>query len=143
MATDPQKTSKVATWPVPQCKREVQQFLGFANYYRRFIRDFAQLARPLHRLTERMVPFVWTNQCQESFDTLRRCLCTAPVLAYPNFGRPFILDTDASDVGIGGFSLSWMKMVVKGWLLTAVASCRRQSAGIVSRVGSCWLWLYS
>ena len=102
VATDPQKTSKVATWPVPQCKREVQQFLGFANYYRRFIRDFAQLARPLHRLTERMVPFVWTDQCQESFDTLRRCLCTAPVLAYPNFGRPFILDTDASDVGIGG-----------------------------------------
>ena len=64
--------------------------------------NFAQLARPLHRLTERTATLVWTDQCQDSFDTLRRCLCSSPVLAYPDFSRPFILDTDASDVGIGG-----------------------------------------
>ena len=102
VATDPEKTAKVATWPVPTCKREVQQFLGFANYYRRFIKDFAQLARPLHRLTEQTTPFIWTDSCQESFDQLRRCLCSAPVLAYPDFSKPFILDTDASDAGVGG-----------------------------------------
>ena len=102
LGTDPQKTDKVAQWPTPTCRREVQQFLGFANYYRRFIRNFAQLARPLHRLTERTATLVWTDQCQDSFDTLRRCLCSSPVLAYPDFSRPFILDTDASDVGIGG-----------------------------------------
>ena len=102
VATDPQKTDKVAQWPTPTCRREVQQFLGFANYYRRFIRNFAQLARPLHRLNERTATLVWTDQCQDSFDTLRRCLCSSPVLAYPDFSRPFILDTDASDVGIGG-----------------------------------------
>ena len=102
VATDPHKTDKVAEWPAPQCRREVQQFLGFANYYRRFIRDFAQLARPLYRLTEETASFQWSDDCQESFDTLCECLSSAPVLAYPDFNRPFILDTDASDIGIGG-----------------------------------------
>ena len=102
VATDPDKTDKVTEWPVPMCKREVQRFLGFANYYRRFIRDFAQLARPLYRLTEETAPFKWSDDCQESFNTLRECLSSAPVLAYPDFNRPFILDTDASDIGIGG-----------------------------------------
>jgi hypothetical protein len=102
VATDPNKTAKVSSWPVPASKREVQQFVGFANYYRRFIKNFAQLARPLHRLTEQGVPFKWTDHCQEAFDQLRTRLCSAPVLAYPDFNSPFILDTDASDVGIGG-----------------------------------------
>ena len=102
VATDPEKVRKVAAWPVPKSKRETQQFIGFANYYRRFIKDFAQLARPLHRLTERTAPFTWTQECQESFDRLRECLCSAPILAYPDFQRPFILDTDASDTGLGG-----------------------------------------
>ena len=71
--------------------QEVQQFLGLANYYRRFISDFATIAKPLHQLTE----------CQEAFDHLRRRLTTAPVLAFPDYSKPFILDTDASDTGIG------------------------------------------
>ena len=100
VATDPGKTAKVVSWPVPTSKREVQQFVGFANYYRRFIKSFAQLARPLHRLTEQGVP--WTDSCQEAFNQLRACLCSSPVLAYPDFSKPFILDTDASDVGISG-----------------------------------------
>ena len=102
VATDPEKVGKVASWPVPTSRREVQQFVGFANYYRRFIKDFAQLARPLHRLTERTAPFTWSHECQESFDQLRERLCSTPILAYPDFQRPFILDTDASDTGIGG-----------------------------------------
>ena len=102
VATDPEKTAKVATWPVPASKKEVQQFIGFANYYRCFIKDFAQHARPLHRLTEQTSQFQWTDVCQEAFGELCKRLCSAPVLAYPDFEKPFILDTDASDVGIGG-----------------------------------------
>ena len=101
VATDPKKTERVSTWPTPSTRREVQQFLGLAGYYRRFVKDFALIAQPLHRLTERTNTFVWTNECQESFDKLRDCLCSTPILAYPNFQKPFILDTDASDVGIG------------------------------------------
>ena len=102
IAPDPERTAKVAKWPVPTSKKEVQQFIGFANYYRRFIKDFAQHAKPLHRLTEQTSPFKWTDTCQDSFSELRKRLCTTPVLAYPDFSRPFILDTDASDVAIGG-----------------------------------------
>ena len=101
VAVDPDKTEKVAQWPIPVDRREVQQFLGLANYYRRFVRDFATIARPLHRLTEKTAPFEWTNLCQGAFEELRRRLTSAPVLAYPNSVDPFILDTDASDTGIG------------------------------------------
>ena len=101
VATDSAKTAKVSTWHVPTSTRETQQFLGFASYYWWFVKDFAQVARPLQRLTERTASFEWTNECQDAFDGLRRCLCTTPALAYPDFTRQFILDTDASDTGIG------------------------------------------
>ena len=98
---DPSKIEKVSTWPTPASTREVQRFLGFASYYRRFIKNFAQRAKPLHRLTERGATFRWSDECQSAFEALRQLLTSAPVLAYPNFSRQFILDTDASDVGIG------------------------------------------
>ena len=99
--TDPMKTDKVANWPVPTTKREVQQFLGLANYYRRFVKDFAAIAKPLHYLTEKTAKFSWTEQAQCAFEKLRHLLVTAPILAFPDYCRPFVLDTDASDTGIG------------------------------------------
>ena len=101
IATDPRKTDRVSTWPIPTSVREVQQFLGLANYYRRFIQDFACIASPLHKLTERSAEFKWTNECQDAFNELRRRLTTAPILIHPDFSKTFILDTDASDQGIG------------------------------------------
>ena len=101
ITADPSKTSKVSTWPVPTCRREVQQFLGLANYYRRFIKDFASIAKPLHHLTEKNVKFEWTPSCQEAFELLKSKLTSPPVLAHPDFQLPFILDTDASATGIG------------------------------------------
>ena len=101
VAADPDKIKKVATWPTPNSTKEVQSFLGFASYYRRFIQDFAEIAKPLHRLTERGVPFKWTAECQAAFEELRQQLISAPILADPDFGWQFILDTDASDMGLG------------------------------------------
>ena len=75
--------------------------MGFANYYRSFIAHFAETARPLHRLTEKAVKFCWDDDCETSFKQLRQKLVTAPVLSFPWLDKPFILDTDASDVGIG------------------------------------------
>ena len=98
--TDPAKVEKVKNWPLPTSKREVQQFLGLANYYQRFIQDFATIAKPLHKLTEKTAKFHWTQQCQQAFEELRRKLVTAPVLAFPDYDRPFILNTDASDTGL-------------------------------------------
>ena len=98
---DPSKTEKIAQWPTPTSIWEVQQFLGLANYYRRFVKDFAAIAKPLHRLTEKTAKFEWTNECQTAFEEIRRRLVTAPILAFPDYERAFILDTDASDIGIG------------------------------------------
>ena len=101
IATDPAKTEVIAKWPTPQSRKEVQQFLGLANYYRRFIKNFGTIAKPLHRLTEKNITFQWTDTCQQAFDNLRKCLMTSPILAHPDWSKSFILDTDASDCGIG------------------------------------------
>jgi len=101
VSVDPSKVDKVQNWPTPQNTKDVQQFLGLANYYRRFIRNFADLAKPLHKLTERNVAFSWTQECQDAFDSLRLKLTSTPILAYPDFNKSFLLDTDASNSGIG------------------------------------------
>ena len=101
IATDPEKTERVTTWLAPVSKRDVQQFLGLTNYYRRFIQNYAHIAKPLNRLTEKTATFKWTEQCQQAFDLLKHKLTSAPVLAHPYYSLSFILDTDASDVGIG------------------------------------------
>ena len=99
--TDPQKITAVQEWPVPKNVAEVRSFLGLCTYYRRFVQGFAQVAAPLHRLTKKGVHFNWDDQCQGAFDSLKRALTEAPVLPYPDPTRPYLLDTDASDEGIG------------------------------------------
>jgi len=99
--TDLVKVERVCEWPVPENVTEVKSFLGLASYYRRFVPNFAQVARPLHKLAEATVDFTWTPECQSSFQKLKTLLSTAPLLAYPDFRAEFILDTDASNHGIG------------------------------------------
>ena len=99
--TDPEKIETVREWPVPTTQTEVRSFLGTASYYRRFVQNFGTIARPLHRLTEKNRPFLWTTECQVAFETLRKKLVEAPILAYPSSEEDFILDTDASATGIG------------------------------------------
>lgn len=101
VATDPEKVKAVKTWPVPRDVHAVRSFIGTCCYYRRYILNFATIARPLHKLTEKTSPFVWTSECQDSFDRLKTALTTAPVLGYPNTTDPFILDSDASAFAIG------------------------------------------
>ena len=101
LSPDPNKISKVKEWPTPRTVQEVQQFLGLANYYRRFIHNFAIIAKPLHQLTEKHTKFQWSNDCQNAFTALKTHLTSAPILALPDWSRPFVLDTDASDTGIG------------------------------------------
>ena len=101
IATDPDKIEAVKSWPSPTNIKEVRSFLGLASYYRRYIRGFADVARPLHRLTEKARKFLWDKECEEAFQTLKGRLQQAPILAYPNPEGDFILDTDASGDGIG------------------------------------------
>ena len=101
VVTDPAKTEKVANWPIPSSKKEVQQFLGFASYYRRLVENFVTIAKPLHQLIKKNREFKLTEQCQCAFEELRRRLVPAPVLSFPDLKKQFVLDTDANDTGIG------------------------------------------
>ena len=110
----PEKVAAVKDWPVPECATEVRSFLGTASYYRRFVAGFATIAAPLHDLTGKDVPFVWSPECQRSFDRLKDVLSEAPVLAFPVPGAKFVLDTDASDRGIGAVLSQLLPMGIDG-----------------------------
>ena len=98
---DPAKIDKIKAWPQPTDLRELRGFLGLASYYRKFIKDFALVAEPLHALLRKDATFAWTEECQTAFEELRTLLCSAPILSYPRRDGLFILDTDASNFGIG------------------------------------------
>jgi hypothetical protein len=102
LQTDPDKTAAIKSMPAPADVKGVQQVLGLLNYYRVFISDFAHIARPLTELLEKDRRFVWSDECQAAFDSLKARLSTAPVLALPCFDRRFVLDTDASAYAISG-----------------------------------------
>ena len=80
----------------PRNPKEVKQFLGLIRYYRKFVPQFSDLARPLNALTQKNTVFEWTQICQESFDLLKTCLMTEPILTYPDPNLPYMLFTDAS-----------------------------------------------
>src|SRR5437867_4229034 len=101
IATDPEKTEQIRTWPRPQTVHEVRSFIGLASYYRRFCKDFGQIAAPLHALTGKNSRFVWTEDCEIAFEALKQCLVSSPVLAMPSDHGEYRLDTDASNVAIG------------------------------------------
>uniref|UniRef100_A0A3Q1J2D2 ribonuclease H n=1 Tax=Anabas testudineus TaxID=64144 RepID=A0A3Q1J2D2_ANATE len=101
VSTDPAKVSAVRDWPTPTTASELRSFLGLASYYRRFVRGFATIASPLHRLTEKGKRFEWSSAYTTAFQQLKAALADAPVLALPDPQQPFILDTDASNVGVG------------------------------------------
>ena len=98
---DPAKISKVRDWPQPKDVSEVRSFIGLCAYYRRFVKGFSDLCKPLYHLTEKGVTFHWDDKQDKAFKALKACLTTAPILAFPNEHDKFILDTDASAVGIG------------------------------------------
>ena len=99
--TDPSKIEKIQNYPVPKTLTQIRGFLGLASYYRRFIKNFAAIARPLHDQTKTSKKIPWTNKTTESFELLKKLLTQAPVLARPDFNRDFILVTDASRNGLG------------------------------------------
>ena len=99
---DLKKIEDVKCWPVPDCLKSVRQFLGFVGYYRRFIPCFADIAEPLVALTGKDVPFVWRPECATAFLRLRDALIRAPILAFPTESGDYVLDTDASNFGLGG-----------------------------------------
>jgi len=101
VSTDPDKVAAMAEWPAPRDQKELLTFLGMTGYYRQFVKGYANIARPLHRLSGKGVPWEWTGECQQAFLTLRDRLVSAPILCYPSGIGAYVLDTDASDASVG------------------------------------------
>ena len=89
IAMDPLKLGGIRDWPIPNTVKQVRSFLGFGNFYRRFIHHFSKLARPLNDLTKKDKIFEWTDECQSAFDTLKKKFTEEPVLMIPDHSKPF------------------------------------------------------
>jgi len=98
---DPDKTTAIDDWPRPTNIQEVRTFCGLASFYRTFIPGFANIARPLHDLTQKNAVFEWNDACEQSFTELKRLLTSPPILGTPRDEGTYILDTDASDYALG------------------------------------------
>jgi hypothetical protein len=104
VATDPTKVAALQQFPVPTDVSRLRSFLGTTNYFRRFIRKYAEIVRPLTDLLRKDIPFTWSDKCQHAFDTIKQLLTNAPVLTLPDWrsNKQFTMICDASYEGVGG-----------------------------------------
>ena len=109
LSTDPMKVEKIKNWKLPKTIADLRKFLGFCNYYRKFIKNYSGISAPLEGMlsnidkkkSEKQIIIEWKENLKDSFDALKERLCSPPVLSFPRAGSEFILDTDASFEGIG------------------------------------------
>ena len=114
LAVDPAKIEVVVSWKRPSSVTEIRSFLGLAGIYRRFVQGFPSIAAPLTKLTRKSVPFVWTEQYENSFQELKKSLTTAPILTLPSGSDGFVVLTDASKVELGCVLMQNGKVIAYG-----------------------------
>ena len=102
IAPDPGKLSAVRDWPLPKSVADVRRFLGFSNYFRRFIKSYSSISRPLEEITGKHSRFQWSPEREKAFHSLKTCLLSAPVLQIADTSKPLRVTTDASDFAVGG-----------------------------------------
>src|SRR5258707_4350223 len=102
---DPVKVQGVTAWPQPAKAKDVQSFIGFVNFYRRFILNVSKIAHPLHTLTQKLKDWSWGAAEQQAFDALKSAITSTPTLAFPSKSGPFCLECDASNFATGAILL--------------------------------------
>ena len=107
---NPQKLDAVRSWERPKTVTQVRSFTAFCNYYRKLVKNFAEVAKPLYALTSKAVKFTWNEEHEEAFQLLKMRLLQAPILSFPNFSYPFVINTDSSETALGAV----LSQVVEG-----------------------------
>ena len=115
-----EKVQRVMEWPVPKSMKDVQKFLGLANYYRWFVNDFAMIAKPLYEMTRKNKKWNWGERQQKVFEELKKRFTTEPVLVTPDLDREMRVEADASDFAMGEILL--MKCKDEKWRPVAYIS---------------------
>jgi len=115
-----EKVDGVLNWPIPKNVKDIRKFLGLTNYYRRFIKDFVKVARPMNMLTRKDVKWQWGEEQEQAFDELKRIFTSRPVLVAPDLDKEFRIEVDALNYATGGV-LS-MKCSDELWRLVAFIS---------------------
>ncbi|GJS32153.1 retrotransposon protein, putative, ty3-gypsy subclass [Tanacetum coccineum] len=108
---DPTKIESIKDWSSPKTPTEIRQFLGLAGYYRRFIKGFLKIAKPMTKLTQKRVKLVWGNKQEAVLQLLKQKLCSAPILALPEGSKDFIIYCDASIKGLGDVLMQREKVI--------------------------------
>ena len=98
---DPEKVSAIVNWPAPTCVKDLRKWLGLANYLHKYTRNYADMVRPLSSLLKKLSEWTWSEEHQRAFDLIKHSITTAPILALPDFDKPFSVVCDASDFAIG------------------------------------------
>lgn len=101
LKADPEKVKAVAELPTPETRKQLQQILGFAHFYRRFIKDYRRKAAPLTKIMSTSFQFRWSPEVENAFSTLKELFISAPVLSHPDPSKQFTVEADASDTGVG------------------------------------------
>ncbi|XXG47399.1 hypothetical protein AAC387_Pa02g2062 [Persea americana] len=114
LAVDPAKVEAVMNWKSPKTIAEIRSFLGLAGYYRKSVKDFSKISAPITKLTRKNVPFVWIEECEANFQTLKEKLTTAPILPLPEGSGGFVIYSDAFRVGLGCVLMQNGKVIAYG-----------------------------
>jgi hypothetical protein len=114
IAVNPSKVASVLEWEAPKNVKQIRGFLGMAGYYRRFIEGFSKIAGPMTKFLWKNTPFIWSDECEASFQTLKENLTTAPVLAVPETGKDYTVYGDASKNGLGCVLMQDRKVIAYG-----------------------------
>ena len=110
-----EKVKEVLEWPTPKCVKDIQKFLGLANYYHQFIQGFALIARLLHDMVKKDRKWEWTERQEKTFEKLKKRFMQKPVLAIPDLDKKMRMDVDVSDYAMGGVLSMEGKMDYRGW----------------------------